>query len=108
MCWSRKGVSGLKRSGEAETPFLKASLRAKSKGRAGSSLFISGVRLIDVHPDEHSWSNGIDRSTYPTIFRGYLQLRASVGLTPGVASYFQADDPVPLIVLGSQSRSLAA
>ena len=51
---SRKGVSGLERSGEAETPFLKARRRATNHHRAGGQGVHLGVRLIDEHPDEHA------------------------------------------------------
>ncbi len=51
---SRKGVSGLERSGEAETPFLKARRRATNHHRAGGQGVRLGVRLIDEHPDEHA------------------------------------------------------
>lgn len=47
---SRKGVSGLERSGEAETPFLKARRRATNHHRAGGQGVRLGVRLIDEHP----------------------------------------------------------
>ncbi len=51
---SRKGVSGLERSGEAETPFLKARRRATNHHRAGGQGVRLGVRPIDEHPDEHA------------------------------------------------------
>ena len=51
---SRKGVSGLERSGEAETPFLKARRRATNHHRAGGQGVRLGVRLIDEHPGEHA------------------------------------------------------
>src|SRR5471032_702998 len=71
MCWSRKGVPGSKRSGEAGTPFLgpAAEPNFESERAAGGSLGGSlctdppneppeaacslGARLIDEHPDEH-------------------------------------------------------
>jgi len=70
MLWSRKGVPGSKRSGEAGTPFLDASRRAEFRERAGSRVVVQGGRSGDerptVHPEDHLGASVRRRWRAPT------------------------------------------